>query len=449
MTYQQILSQLGGTEQIVKNIKSKFQQSDQLLKTIGTLGNFCREVNFLDHAVIYYNAVLQIDSNSLAAHNNLGLIYKSQGKINQAIEEFEKATKINPESVEALTNLGDSYLNVKRLNVAEEKLLTALKLEPKLKDAYLSLTSLYTSVGNLDKAIKLNENALKFIDDASIFNDLGSLYFSKGEESKAILNYKKAISLDSRYADSYINLGLVMESQNNTSEAIICFEKGLDLSPNNGAAMTALFYIYQDTCQWNKLADIRNKLTRHTEESFLGIHPIEETAFISVSSSDNPELNFKIATLWSKKIQERASLRGKKFIHDLGNLNKKNKIRLGYLSRDYFDHPTAHLMLSLFKLHDRKHFEVFLYSYGPDDTSSYRKTIIEDSDKFVEISNMSDYEAAKKIFEDKIDLLIDLKGLTQKNRLGIFSYKPAPIQATYLGFPGTTGANFIDYIITD
>ena len=108
MTYQQILSQLGGTEQIVKNIKSKFQQSDQLLKTIGTLGNFCREVNFLDHAVIYYNAVLQIDSNSLAAHNNLGLIYKSQGKINQAIEEFEKATKINPESVEALTNLGDS-----------------------------------------------------------------------------------------------------------------------------------------------------------------------------------------------------------------------------------------------------------------------------------------------------------------------------------------------------
>ena len=127
----------------------------------------------------------------------------------------------------------------------------------------------------------------------------------------------------------------------------------------------------------------------------------------------------------------------------------KTKIVIGYLSNDFRNHATAHLMLSLFGLHNRDEFEIFCYSYGKDDGSYYRTRIQHDCDKFVDISNLSYDAAARCIYEDQVDILVDLKGYTRGSRLAICALRPAPIQVSYLGFPGTTGADFFDYIITD
>ena len=127
----------------------------------------------------------------------------------------------------------------------------------------------------------------------------------------------------------------------------------------------------------------------------------------------------------------------------------KTKIVIGYLSNDFRNHATAHLMLSLFGLHNRDEFEIFCYSYGKDDGSYYRARIQHDCDKFVDISTLSYEAAARCIYEDQVDILVDLKGYTRGNRFDICALRPAPIQVSYLGFPGTTGADFIDYIITD
>jgi len=127
----------------------------------------------------------------------------------------------------------------------------------------------------------------------------------------------------------------------------------------------------------------------------------------------------------------------------------KTKITVGYLSKDFRNHPVSHLMLGLFGLHNRDEFNVFCYSYGPNDGSEYRQKIQQDCDKFVDIRDMGHAEAAKQIYSDQADILVDLMGFTGGSRLGIASLRPAPIQATYLGFPGTTAADFFDYIITD
>jgi protein O-GlcNAc transferase len=127
----------------------------------------------------------------------------------------------------------------------------------------------------------------------------------------------------------------------------------------------------------------------------------------------------------------------------------KRKIVIGYLSRNFLNHPTAHLTLSLFGLHNRSEFEIFTYSYGKDDGSSHRKRIQRDSDKFVELGNLSYADAAKCIYEDQVDILVDLMGYMKGTRLEICAVRPAPIQVRYLGLAGTTGAHFFDYIITD
>ena len=124
-------------------------------------------------------------------------------------------------------------------------------------------------------------------------------------------------------------------------------------------------------------------------------------------------------------------------------------LTIGYLSGDFRDHAVAHNMVNLFRLHDRRTFKVNAYSFGPDDQSYYRRRIANDADRFVDLRQMSDYESAKIIHDDGVDILIELMGHTRDNRLGVCAYKPAPIQISWLGYPGTTGADFIDYLIAD
>lgn len=124
-------------------------------------------------------------------------------------------------------------------------------------------------------------------------------------------------------------------------------------------------------------------------------------------------------------------------------------LKIGYLSGDFRDHPVAHNIINLFRLHDRTKFKVFAYSCGPNDKSCYRRQLQKDCDSFVDIANLPDNEGARRIKNDQIDILIELMGHTRNNRLRVCAFRPAPIQVSYLGYPGTTGADFIDYLIAD
>ena len=136
------------------------------------------------------------------------------------------------------------------------------------------------------------------------------------------------------------------------------------------------------------------------------------------------------------------------FMH-AGRFGDSDKITLGYFSADFRNHPIAHLTCGLFGQHDRECFNVYGYSYGKDDGSRYRNQIRRDCDRFIDVQGMSSPDIARRIYEDKVCILVDLMGHTAGSRLNVCALKPAPVQVTYLGFPGTTGASFMDYIITD
>jgi protein O-GlcNAc transferase len=247
----------------------------------------------------------------------------------------------------------------------------------------------------------------------------------------------------------YSNLGCAFLEKGQHDEAVIVFcKKAIEINPDLSEAYSLLAYEMQHMCNWQKFEALTPKLDRLTRKALdAGTKPAE-TPFISITRNASPSLNFAIAKSWSHDIERMMSNMNIHFSFDNRNTDK-TKIVIGYLSDRFGNTATANLMLSLFGLHDRDNFKIYCYSYGKDDGSHYRARIEQDSDKFIDISGLSDEASARCINEDHVDILVDLKGHTKDSRFEICALRPAPVQVNYLGFPCTTGADFIDYIITD
>ncbi len=383
-------------------------------KAIQSAINYQQEGN-LQQAETIYKKIIKFQPNNLYVTHQLANILQDKGEIDEAIVWYQKAIKMNPNDFGSYYNLADVFLEKGQLDQAILNYQESIKINPTFPWAY----------NNLGLALK----------------DLGQLDI-------AIINFKKAIEFAPDFAPAFSNLGCAFQYKGQLQEALIHYKKALHINPNLTEAYSQLTYLMQQTCNWQEFEVMTSKLDNLTSKALdAGMKPAE-TPFMSIVRHDNPPLNLAIAKSWSQDITRAMSNLKIGFSFDVRKIDK-TRITIGYLSNDFGNHATAHLMLSLFGLHNRDAFRIHCYSYGKDDGSSYRTRIQHDCDKFIDISSLSYDAGAKCIYEDKIDILVDLKGHTRGNRLAICALRPAPIQVTYLGFPGTTGADFVDYIITD
>ncbi|HYE34503.1 UDP-N-acetylglucosamine-peptide N-acetylglucosaminyltransferase [Methylocaldum sp.] len=206
------------------------------------------------------------------------------------------------------------------------------------------------------------------------------------------------------------------------------------------------FYdLSRSMCEWERLDEWRGKmrdtLARHEAGK---ISPFYLLSLPGISASEQRACS----DLWMKARIEASAVERADLAFRFNSADKA-KIRLGYLSCDFHEHATSLLLVELFESHDRERFEIFAYSYGPDDGRGMRERLKKSFDHFVDIQTLSTAEAARAIHRDQVDILIDLKGYTQATRTAILTFRPAPIQVNYLGYPGTLGGDFCDYIITD
>jgi len=296
----------------------------------------------------------------------------------------------------------------------------------------------YNELGNtcknshdFKKALKYYLKAAKFMPRSPIIlTNLGVAYNHLGKIEIAQKYFQKAINADSNYADACYNLGKIYLEAEKYNFAIKFFEKAVKINPKFEYAKSLLAYSKMQICDWGDQPKY--------DYSF-------DTPLLNILHSDDPKINLQIAKHWSQIIEQKMSS-CPKFIH---KKRKKEKLTIGYISNDFYCHATSYLTVGMFKLHNRNKFAIYIYSYGPNDENYYLAKIKKDCDKFSDISKLGDYEAAQKIYSDGVDILVDLKGYTGGSRMEILALRPAPIQISYLGFPGTTGSNFIDYIITD
>ena len=384
---------------------------------------------------------------------NLGVAQKAMGRASEAMASYRRALEIDPAYATAHHNLGNALVETGNLAEAAGHYRRAVEANPAYAEAHNNLGNVLREQGSADDAVASYRRAAEVNPlFAEAHNNLGNMLMDGGEAEAALGCFQKALEIAPDFAAAHNNLGITLAGQGKLAAAMASLERALDLDPDYGEAAAGLLLLYQRTCSWQAIAALGPKVDAATVAAIAADRQPSETPFLNMTRCDDPAINFDVVRLWSRGLARRAAALGVAFERRPGlarNKNKNRKIALGYLSSDYRNHPIGHLISGLFAEHDRGRFEVLAYSSGEDDASTYRRKVEEDSDRFIDIRKLGDAEAARRVFEDGVDILIDVTGHTEGHRLGIAALRPAAVQATYLGFPGTSGAEFFDYVITD
>lgn len=442
--------------------------------TIFALGVAYAKSNRLKEALIIFECLLSFQNGHARALYNVGLIHSLQGMHQLALEAYDLALESNPDDVEVLINKGSTCNEVENYILALESLENAIRLRPDIPEAWvnkgiaLNNLNLYQeSIDAYNQAIKIHPsyheawsnksaplNKLKRFAEATEACDKalslkpkyveawvnkGVTFYELKNYDEAIAHYDKGLTLKPDYALTWFNKGMAMHQLKRYDEAIAHYEKALSLKPNIDWVFGDLLHAKMQICSWSDfdcyLKDISNKVLSNEKVT----NPFPLLAMI-----DDPALHKKSSEIYIKNKYPFNAVLG-----PIAKHSKKEKIRIGYFSADFYNHATGHLIAELFELHDKHKFELIGFSFGPVANDEMRQRLQNSFDQFIEVGDKSDMEIAQLSRSLNIDIGVDLKGFTQDSRLGIFANRVAPIQINYLGYPGTTGADYIDYIIAD
>jgi predicted O-linked N-acetylglucosamine transferase (SPINDLY family) len=420
------------------------------------LGNALADQGKADEAVASYRRALELKPDYAEAHNKLGNALRDQGKLDEAAACCRRALELKPDYAGAHNNLGNVFLDQDKPDEAVTSYRRALELKPDYAEAHNNLGNALTDQGNalkdygkLDEAVASYRRALALKPDfAQAHNNLGNALKAQTKLDEAVASYRRALELKPDFAEALDNLGNALTDQGKLDEAVACFRRALELKPDYLAPLAPLVHQLQYLCSWEGL-DVLSRRVIEIVDAEGGIDsPVSPFVFLALSTPTTAQQQLRCARRWMDRLPKtQGSLR--RGPARPGPSEPKSKIRIGYLSANFQTHAVAWLTAELFEKHDRGRFSIFGYSYGPDDRSPMRRRLTDAFDRFVDVKDLSFAQAAQRIAADEVDILVDLMGHTKDTRTQILAFRPAPIQANYLGYPGTTGASFMDYILVD
>lgn len=375
-----------------------------------------------------------------AAHNRLGNALARHGALAEAVASYRQALALRPDFAEAHSNLGDALRRLGRLDEAAAACAQAVTLKPDLAEAHNNLGNVLREAGEAFAAQAAYERALTLRPDwAEAYNNLGNALRDQIRTAEAIQCYERAIAVNPGIAEAHANLGNALAECSRAAEATAAFRRALALRPDYPEALIQLVHVKAELCDWDQseteAARVLDVMRRH---------PGTVPPFNLHAQASTPAEQLLCARHWSERVGRGRSAN---FVHR--RRAAPRRIRLGYVSADFRDHPVAYAIVETIERHDRRRFEILGYSIGPDDGSTLRRRFESVFDRFIDLHGVGNGEAAAQIHRDEVDILVDLTGYTRHARPRILISRPAPIQVNYLGFLGTMGADFIDYIIVD
>jgi predicted O-linked N-acetylglucosamine transferase (SPINDLY family) len=343
--------------------------------------------------------------------------------------------------------LGAIYFARKNWDVAQKYFVRALKINVKDDIALYNFGLTLHEQGKLELAKQSFEETVKINSEHdSAYNELGTVFAEMDKPSEAIVAFLKAIKINPNNQYALYNLGRILLLQKEPEKAIPHVKKAHKLDPTDGRFVTLLFSHSRSICDWKNSYKYSKILNRLTKKDLSTNKLPGESPFTNVTRIDNPKLNLQVASAYSKDIFEKVL--PNQYQHQRPK-KKRTKIIIGYVSDGFRDFPTAHNISGILRNHDKSKFEIHAYSFGPNDKSSQRKNIARTVTKFNDLYGSGAFEIAEKIYNDKIDILIDLKGFTRGSFPEIAALKPAQIIISYLGFVGSTGSTYHDYFVGD
>ena len=335
-----------------------------------------------------------------------GLALHHQGKLGDAKQIYEKILQKQSNHFVALQLLGTIYTQVKQHEV---------------------------SLQYFDKALQINKT------NSEVFNNRGIVLQNLKRLDEALTSYEEALRIKPDYADAFYNRGNVLKDLKRLDEALTSYEEALRIKPDYEFLPGICQYTRMHLCVWTNFQETVEELRRGIASRLPISFPFPVLGLI-----DDLETQRLCATTYVETKHSKSILRYSNQSQDL-----KEKPKIGYFSADFHNHATLHLMQEVFKNHDHSRFDFFAFSFGPQTNDSWQQEAKTYFKEFIDVRDKSDAQVAELSRQLGIDIAIDLKGFTTDARTGIFANRAAPTQINYLGYPGTMGADYIDYIIAD
>jgi protein O-GlcNAc transferase len=360
----------------------------------------------LAEAARLYGSLLQKSPRNFQALYLLGFVHFQQGRFQDAVRIIREAIAVNPQAPDAFYNLGCAYQNLQ----------------------------LYAeAVGAFDRALLLKA------DYAEALINRGVALLALKRHPDAIASFDKALLLAPRDAEALANRATALFEIKRYEEAATGYAALLQAAPNFPYARGNRMLARAHACDWRGFAKDLSQLHAEIAAGNPAITPHGSTLILNSAAEQLASAQRWVA---DRCPETSAPLwRGESYRHE--------KIRIAYLSSDFYAHATAFLMAGVFETHDRDGFDVSLVSFGPDDKSDMRVRLMKASERFIDAANRSDEDIAILLRQMEIDIAVDLKGFTEGSRPGILARRPAPLQVNYLAYPGTMGAAYMDYILAD
>ncbi len=371
---------------------------------------------------------------------NKGLIFHELKRYDESLAHYDKALSLKPDYAECWSHKGNTLFKLKRHNEAIMHYDKALSLKPNYHEAWINKGNVLNELKRYDEALEHYDKSFSLKPDyAEGWSNKGVTLHELKRYDEAVAHYNNALNLKPDFADGWYNKGNVLSEVKRYDEAIAHYEKALSLKPDMDWVCGNLLHIKMQICDWSGFMEALESISKKVFINQKVVQP-----FTLLALNDDAQLHKKSAEIY---VQDRYP-----YNPILGPILKRSssqKIRVGYFSADFRNHPVSFLTAELYELHDKNKFELIAFSFGVDDKSEMRSRLSKTFDQFIEASGISELEIAKLARDLQIDIAVDLGGHTQDSRTGIFSYRAAPIQISYIGYLGTMGAEYYDYLLAD
>ena len=401
-------------------------------------GNALNGLKRYDEALAAYDKALALNPGFAAAWHGRGNVLNELKRYDDALAAYDKALAAAPDLAESWLGRGNLLSEIKRYDEAFAAFDRALALRPDLAEAQVGRGNIFFDLRQHNDALAAYDRALALRSEfAGAWLGHGNVLADVKQYDAALAAYDRALASDPDLAEAWFGRGNVFFDLKRYDDALAAYDRAVGLKPDldyaAGARLSSKLYI----CDWTDLESETARLLVTIDDGKLSSVPFKILATPASAASQ-----LQCARCF---VQNQPAFppmwQGEVYPHD--------RIRIAYLSADFHEHATAHLAAGLFEQHDRSRFDVTAISFGPDDKSLMRHRICQAFEYFVDVRDRSDQHIAELIHRLEIDIAVDLKGHTQNARLGILARRAAPIQVNYLGYPGTMGASYIDYIMAD
>ncbi len=431
-------------------------------------------LNRLPESEAQFDALLSIHGSHIAALNERGSVRASMKQYESALESFDEALRCSPGFVEALINKGTVYWQLERYGEAWDAYERALSLRPEAALAWLGRGSVACALRRYDQALAACDKALELAPNlAEAWTGRGNVYaaqrsydeadaayeraltlnanlsdawlgrgnvlFATRRYDDALAAYRNAIALNADFANAWFGCGNVLCGLKRFDEALSAYDRARALKPGIPGLASARLRTKMQVCDWSDFDGECAGVLSSFRSGDLTALPFE---LLSIPSTSGEQL--ECARRWVEKefpASEAPIWRGRVYDHD--------RIHVAYVSADFAPHPVSFLAAGMFEHHDKLRFEITGISLGPENDTEIRNRVAASFERFLDARRLSDHQVAELIKSLEVDLLVDLNGFTGGGRTGIFAGRAAPVQINYLGYPGTLGAEYIQYIIAD